>query len=165
MNFFLPEGCGSGCARVGAMLTPYIAQVLLKSSLYSAISVYAVIGILAGINSLFLPTETLGLTLNQSGDQVTNGTTQIVNNDNQTDDPNNSTSTQWYFSSIDQINLFFRKCLLFENYSKCLGWILNYSWLVEDCLQSIWTNGQIRSSKSTLKNSNHLVKISILSVL
>ena len=94
MNFFLPEGCGSGCARVGAMLTPYIAQVLLKSSLYSAISVYAVIGILAGINSLFLPTETLGLTLNKSGDQVTNGTTQIVNNDNQTDDPNNSTSTQ-----------------------------------------------------------------------
>ena len=61
------------------------------------------IGILAGINSLFLPTETLGLTLNQSGDLVTNGTTQIVNNDNQTDDPNNSTSTQWYFSSIDAI--------------------------------------------------------------
>ena len=87
------------------MLTPYIAQVLLKSSLYSAISVYAVIGILAGINSLFLPIETLGLTLNQSGDQVTNGTKEIVNNDNE-NDPNNPTSNQWYFSSNDEINLY-----------------------------------------------------------
>ena len=37
-------GSGSASARIGAMLTPYIAQVLLKTSLYSAISVYSVIG-------------------------------------------------------------------------------------------------------------------------
>lgn len=37
-------GCGSGCARIGAMITPYIAQVLLKTSLYSAISVYSALG-------------------------------------------------------------------------------------------------------------------------
>ena len=64
------------------MLTPYIAQVLLKSSLYSAVSVYAVIGILAGINALFLPMETLGLTLTESGIQATHGTQELVN-DNQ----------------------------------------------------------------------------------
>ena len=49
------------------MLTPYIAQVLLKTSLYSAVIVYAVIGILAAVTAWFLPVETLGLQLNQSG--------------------------------------------------------------------------------------------------
>ena len=49
------------------MLTPYIAQVLLKTSLYSAVIVYAVIGLLAAIIAWFLPVETLGLQLNQSG--------------------------------------------------------------------------------------------------
>ena len=37
-------GSGSGAARIGAMITPYIAQVLLKRSLYAAVSVYAGIG-------------------------------------------------------------------------------------------------------------------------
>ena len=82
------SGCGSASARVGAMLTPYIAQVMLRTNLYSAVSVYAVIGILAGINSLFLPTETLGLTLNESGDQVTNGRQEIVDNHEETNQSN-----------------------------------------------------------------------------
>ena len=60
-------GTSSASARVGAMLTPYIAQVLLKTSLYSAVIVYAVIGLLAAITAWFLPVETLGLQLNQSG--------------------------------------------------------------------------------------------------
>lgn len=37
-------GSGSGSARIGAMITPYIAQVLLKRSLYAAVGVYAGIG-------------------------------------------------------------------------------------------------------------------------
>ena len=43
------------------------AQVLLKTSLYSAIAVYAVIGLLACACAWLLPVETLGLQLNQSG--------------------------------------------------------------------------------------------------
>jgi hypothetical protein len=42
------------------MLTPYVAQVLLKTSLYSAIIVYAVIGFIAALVSWTLPIETLG---------------------------------------------------------------------------------------------------------
>ena len=78
-------GSSSAAARVGAMLTPYIAQVLLKSSLYSAVSVYAVIGIIAGINSLFLPVETFGLNLNESGHQATKGRREFTN-ENEIDD-------------------------------------------------------------------------------
>ena len=37
-------GSGSGSARIGAMITPYIAQVLLRKSLYAAVGVYAGIG-------------------------------------------------------------------------------------------------------------------------
>ena len=37
-------GIGSTCARVGAMITPFVAQVLLKSSLYTAMLVYAALG-------------------------------------------------------------------------------------------------------------------------
>jgi len=72
-------GTSSASARVGAMLTPYIAQVLLKTSLYSAVIVYAVIGLLAAIIAWFLPVETLGLQLNQSGHQVTKGRHQFIN--------------------------------------------------------------------------------------
>ncbi len=66
-------GTGSGAARVGAMLTPYIAQVLLKASLYSAVAVYAFLGLLAALDAWFLPFETLGLTLNESGAKATDG--------------------------------------------------------------------------------------------
>jgi hypothetical protein len=37
-------GSGSGSARIGAMITPYVAQVLLRKSLYAAVGVYAGIG-------------------------------------------------------------------------------------------------------------------------
>lgn len=39
----------------------------LKANLYSAVVVYAVIGFLATVTAWFLPVETLGLQLNQSG--------------------------------------------------------------------------------------------------
>ena len=41
---WLFSGTHSGCARLGAMLTPYVAQVLLKSSLYWAVAVYVLLG-------------------------------------------------------------------------------------------------------------------------
>ena len=37
-------GSASSIARIGAMITPYIAQVLVDHNLFSAIGVYAVMG-------------------------------------------------------------------------------------------------------------------------
>ena len=58
------------------MLTPYVAQVLLKFNLYSAVSVYALLGLFNAVNAWFLPFETLGLQLNESGQQ---GRQELVN--------------------------------------------------------------------------------------
>ena len=53
-------GSCSAMARLGAMITPYVAQVLVKSSLPLAISVYGVAALLAAVASHFLPYETSG---------------------------------------------------------------------------------------------------------
>nr|KAG5696862.1 hypothetical protein BaRGS_035272 [Batillaria attramentaria] len=53
-------GACSGMARVGAILTPFVAQVLLKKSAYLAISVYGVMCLIATVASLLLPYETKG---------------------------------------------------------------------------------------------------------
>lgn len=53
----------SGCsvlARLGAMLTPFVAQVLMDSSRIQATSTYAIVGLLASIACVFLPRETVG---------------------------------------------------------------------------------------------------------
>lgn len=47
-------GC-SALARLGAMATPYVAQVLLQTSAGSAITIYSVFGILAAFACLLLP--------------------------------------------------------------------------------------------------------------
>ena len=65
-------GSGSCSARIGAMLTPYIAQVLLKASLYSAVGVYAALGVLASIVACLLPIETAGSDLTK-GEESGNG--------------------------------------------------------------------------------------------
>ncbi len=82
------SGSGSASARVGAMLTPYIAQVLLRQSVYWAVAVYALLGkepsccctrgrvltlsfsagFIAGVVSLLLSVETSGQELDK-GDQ------------------------------------------------------------------------------------------------
>ncbi|KAF4520940.1 hypothetical protein B566_EDAN008915 [Ephemera danica] len=53
-------GACSGMARFGAMVTPYVAQVLLKSSLPLAVTVYAVAALLAAAAAFMLPYETRG---------------------------------------------------------------------------------------------------------
>ncbi|KAL8604650.1 hypothetical protein ACOMHN_013430 [Nucella lapillus] len=53
-------GACSGMARVGAIVTPFIAQVLLKKSAYLAISLYGVMCLVATVASLLLPYETKG---------------------------------------------------------------------------------------------------------
>ncbi|XP_061197259.1 putative transporter SVOPL isoform X1 [Saccostrea echinata] len=59
-------GTASAWARVGAMLTPFIAQVLLDKSLSSAVWVYGSLGTLAALCAVLLPIETKGRVLPQS---------------------------------------------------------------------------------------------------
>ncbi|CRL08603.1 CLUMA_CG021238, isoform A [Clunio marinus] len=57
-------GCSS-LARLGAMCTPYVAQVLLQASVGQAVAVYGIFAICASIACLFLPYETRGNDLSQ----------------------------------------------------------------------------------------------------
>jgi hypothetical protein len=47
-------------ARIGAIVTPFVAQVLLKESSFAAISLYGVVCIVATVAALQLPYETKG---------------------------------------------------------------------------------------------------------
>lgn len=46
--------------RLGAMATPYVAQVLFQTSVWSAVSIYGIFAVLASIACLLLPYETRG---------------------------------------------------------------------------------------------------------
>lgn len=59
-------GLASAWARVGAMLTPFVAQVLLDKSLTAAVWVYGSLGLLASVCAILLPIETKGRVLPQS---------------------------------------------------------------------------------------------------
>ncbi|XP_077456442.1 synaptic vesicle 2-related protein [Stigmatopora argus] len=59
-------GTSSGMARVGALITPFVAQVLLQSSMNLALSVYSCCCLLAAIASCALPIETTGRGLQES---------------------------------------------------------------------------------------------------
>ena len=109
-------GSASSIARIGAMITPYIAQVLVDHNLFSAIGVYAVmgkfilsyigldgwillkiglsqqiilslyLGVIAVIVSFLLPIESKGLDLSETGHQMTKGRVQLVNENDAEDD-------------------------------------------------------------------------------
>lgn len=53
-------GCCSTMSRVGAMVTPYIAQVLLRFSFNLSVGVYMALTLLAFVATLLLPYETKG---------------------------------------------------------------------------------------------------------
>jgi len=53
-------GCASSMARIGAMITPYLAQVLIKKTFNGTITVYVIATALAAICACFLPIETRG---------------------------------------------------------------------------------------------------------
>ncbi|KAG8455704.1 hypothetical protein GDO86_001771 [Hymenochirus boettgeri] len=59
-------GTCSGMARVGALITPFIAQVMLESSVYLTVLVYSGCCVLAAVASCFLPIETKGRGLQES---------------------------------------------------------------------------------------------------
>lgn len=53
-------GTASAIARVGAMLTPYIAQVLVRVSFQFTVGVYMTVSLMALVATLLLPYETKG---------------------------------------------------------------------------------------------------------
>ena len=53
-------GSCSGVARFGAMLTPYISQVLMKQSIQAAVGVYVLVSLAATLCCILLPIETRG---------------------------------------------------------------------------------------------------------
>ena len=59
-------GSCSGLARVGAIITPFVAQVMLEYSEPLAVSIYAVVSLAAAVASLMLPIETKGRSMRES---------------------------------------------------------------------------------------------------
>jgi len=53
-------GCGSALGKCGALLTPYVAQVLINVSLHYTLGVYAAVGFTSALCAFMLPYETLG---------------------------------------------------------------------------------------------------------
>uniref|UniRef100_A0A672ZRV6 Synaptic vesicle 2-related protein-like n=1 Tax=Sphaeramia orbicularis TaxID=375764 RepID=A0A672ZRV6_9TELE len=66
----LAMGTASAMARVGALITPFVAQVMLRTSTYLTLSVYCGCSLLAGGASLVLPIETLGRGLQEDAHSV-----------------------------------------------------------------------------------------------
>lgn len=59
-------GCGSSMARIGAMVTPYLAQVLIRQTFAGTIGVYILFTAIAALFGLLLPIETRGRELKVS---------------------------------------------------------------------------------------------------
>ncbi|XP_053711345.1 synaptic vesicle 2-related protein-like [Synchiropus splendidus] len=59
-------GTCSMLGRLGALITPFVAQVLLRSSVTLTVLVYCGFSLVAGVASLLLPIETLGRTLQET---------------------------------------------------------------------------------------------------
>ncbi|CAF2841284.1 unnamed protein product [Rotaria sp. Silwood2] len=53
-------GCASSMSRIGAMITPYLAQVLIKQTFHGAIGVYVLTTAIAAVCGFLLPIETKG---------------------------------------------------------------------------------------------------------
>lgn len=66
-------GVCSTLARVGGMITPYVAQVLLQKSNYVTLGLYAIVSFIAGIASFCLPIETSGRDMPDTLEQAVNG--------------------------------------------------------------------------------------------
>ncbi|XP_066290495.1 synaptic vesicle 2-related protein-like [Branchiostoma lanceolatum] len=67
MTRALGIGTCSAVARVGAILTPFVAQVMLKFSVHLTVSVYGTICLLAAVACLLLPIETKGRSMQETG--------------------------------------------------------------------------------------------------
>ena len=71
----LALGSCSGFSRLGALITPFVSQVLVENNKTLAIFFYAILSILAAICALMLPIETKGRKLSDEGvDEGVNST-------------------------------------------------------------------------------------------
>ncbi|CAF0796926.1 unnamed protein product [Rotaria sp. Silwood1] len=59
-------GCASSMARIGAMITPFLAQVLIKKTFHGTIAIYVLATAIAAICAVLLPIETRGRGLKQA---------------------------------------------------------------------------------------------------
>ena len=59
-------GCASSMARIGAMVTPFLAQVLIKQTFYGTIGIYVATTAIAAFCAYLLPIETRGRELKVS---------------------------------------------------------------------------------------------------
>ncbi|MCL4130641.1 UNVERIFIED_CONTAM: hypothetical protein GTU68_054199, partial [Idotea baltica] len=57
-------GTCSGVARFGAMMTPFVAQVLIRTSVHLATATYGTVAIMAAAAAIMLPIETKGRNMN-----------------------------------------------------------------------------------------------------
>ena len=63
-------GVASTFMRIGIMITPFIAQVLMTYSVALGIFTYIAVGAIAFLVSMFLPVETMGADLSNVGEPV-----------------------------------------------------------------------------------------------
>ncbi|XP_034090093.1 synaptic vesicle 2-related protein-like isoform X1 [Gymnodraco acuticeps] len=81
----LAMGTSSAVSRVGALITPFVAQVMLRQSVRATLSFYLIFCLLGGVASLLLPIETLGRVLQESClDQEAGQQTGTTNQTNKT---------------------------------------------------------------------------------
>ncbi|CAF0982668.1 unnamed protein product [Rotaria sordida] len=59
-------GCASSMARIGAMITPFLAQVLIKHTFHGTIAIYMIATAMAAVCAILLPIETRGRELKQA---------------------------------------------------------------------------------------------------
>uniref|UniRef100_A0A8C9YNA6 SV2 related protein b n=1 Tax=Sander lucioperca TaxID=283035 RepID=A0A8C9YNA6_SANLU len=59
-------GISSAISRMGVLITTLVAQVLLRTSMFGALSFYCGLSLLGGVASLILPFETLGRVMQES---------------------------------------------------------------------------------------------------
>lgn len=59
-------GCASSMSRVGAMITPFLAQVLIKHTFSGTIAIYVLTTAIAAVCAVLLPIETRGRELRVS---------------------------------------------------------------------------------------------------
>ncbi|CAF2372723.1 unnamed protein product [Rotaria sp. Silwood2] len=71
-------GCASSMSRIGAMITPFLAQVLIKQTFHGTIVIYMITTIIAAICAVLLPIETRGRELRQAtSDQPSSSTIPV----------------------------------------------------------------------------------------
>ncbi|XP_068430271.1 synaptic vesicle 2-related protein [Clinocottus analis] len=63
----LAIGTSGSFGRLGCLITPFVAQVLLRKSVFLTMSMYCGCSLLGGIACLILPIETMGQGLQESG--------------------------------------------------------------------------------------------------